>query len=92
MLLLTLSTKSAGIAWSNHDADGTVPPTRRMLVDQKDVRMPPVFSGKEEAFHVCAKKVEIYVSGVFPRVRGALSLAVESQNVVTAPAVCAQCA
>ena len=34
-----------------------------------------------------AKKVENYVSGVFPNVRGALSFAVESQDAVTAAAV-----
>ena len=58
-----------------------------MLVDQTSVGKPPVFSGKEEDFHVCAKKVENYVSGVFPTVRAALSFAVESQDVVTAAAV-----
>ena len=31
-----------------------------------------MFSGKEEDFYVWAKKVENYVSGVFPTVRGAL--------------------
>ena len=61
--------------------------TGRMLVDQTSVGKPPVFSGKEEDFHVCAKKVENYVSGVFPNVRGSLSFAVESQDVVTAAAV-----
>ena len=34
-----------------------------------------------------AKKVENYVSGVFPNVRGALLFAVESQDAVTATAV-----
>ena len=34
-----------------------------------------------------AKKVENYVSGVFPNVRGALSFAVESQDAVTATSV-----
>ena len=33
------------------------------------------------------KKVENYVSGVFPNVRGALMLAAESQDVVTAATV-----
>ena len=43
-----------------------------------------MFSGKEDDFFVRAKKVENHVSGVFPNVRGALSFAVESQDVVTA--------
>ena len=38
-------------------------------------------------FNVWAKKVENNVSGVVPNVRGALSFAVESQDVVTAAAV-----
>ena len=46
-----------------------------------------MFSGRKEDFHVWAKKVENYVSGVFPNVRGALSLAVEAQDAVTATAV-----
>ena len=58
-----------------------------MLVDQKGLGKPPVFSGREEDFHVWAKQVENYVSGVFPNVRGALSFAVESQDAVTATAV-----
>ena len=62
-------------------------PTRRMLVDQKGLGKPPVFSGREEDFHVWAKKVENYVSGVFPNLRGALAFAVESQDVVTAATV-----
>ena len=61
--------------------------TRSLLVDQKGLGKPPVFSGREEDFYVWAKKVENYVSGVFPNVRGALSLAVESQDLVTATAV-----
>ena len=51
-------------------------PTGRMLVDQKDLGKPPVFSGKEEDFHLWAKNVEKCVSGVFPNVPGALSFAV----------------
>ena len=62
-------------------------PTRGMLVDQKGLGKPPVFSGREEDFYVWAKKVENYVSGVFPNVRGALSFAVELQDAVTATAV-----
>ena len=46
-----------------------------------------MFSGREEHFHVWTKKVENCVSGVFPNVRGALALAAESQDVVTAAAV-----
>ena len=61
-------------------------PARRMLVDQKGLGKPPVFSGREEAF-LWAKKVENYVSGVFPNVRGALSFAVKSQDAFTATAV-----
>ena len=62
-------------------------PTRRTLVDQKGLGKPPVFSGREEGFYVWAKKVENYVSGVFPNVRGALTFAVESQDAVTATSV-----
>ena len=47
----------------------------------------PVFSGREEDFYVWAKKVENYVSGVFPNVRGALTFAVESQDAVKATSV-----
>ena len=56
-------------------------PMRRMLVD------PKVFSGREEHFYVLTKKVENYVSGVFPNVRGALTFAAESQDAVTAATV-----
>ena len=62
-------------------------PTRRMLVDPKGFGKPPVFSGREEHFHVWTKKVENYVSGVFLNVRGALTFAAESQDVVTAATV-----
>ena len=62
-------------------------PTRRMLVDQKGLGKPPVFSDREEDFYVWAKKVENYVSAVFPNVRGALTFAVESQDAVTATSV-----
>ena len=62
-------------------------PTRRMLVDPKGLGKPPVFSGREEHFYVWTKKVENYVSGVFPNVRGALTFAAESQDVVTAATV-----
>ena len=58
-----------------------------MFVDQKGLGKPLVFLGGEEDFYVLAKKVENYVSGVFPNVRGALTFAVESQDVVTAAAV-----
>ena len=61
--------------------------TRRILVDSKGLGKPPVFSGREEDFYVWAKKVENYVSGVFPNVRGALAFAVESQDVITAAEV-----
>ena len=61
--------------------------TRRMLVDSKGLGKHPVFSGREEHFYVWARKVENYVSGVFPNVRGALAFAMESQDVVTAAAV-----
>ena len=49
-----------------------------MLVDPKGLGQPPVFSGREEHF---------YVSGVFPNVRGALTFAAESQDVVTSATV-----
>ena len=58
-------------------------PTRRMLVDPRGLGKPLVFSGRGEDFHVWAKKVEKFVSDVFPNVRGALSFAVESQDAVT---------
>ena len=62
-------------------------PTRRMLVDPKGLGKPPVFSGREEDFYVWAKKVENYVSGLFPNVHGALALAAVPQDVVTAATV-----
>ena len=62
-------------------------PTRRMLLDWKGLGKPPVFSGREEDFDAWVKKVENYVSGVIPNVRGALSSAMESQDTVTATAV-----
>ena len=46
-----------------------------------------MFSGREEHFYVWTKKVQNYVSGVFPNVRGALAFAAESQDVVTASTV-----
>ena len=62
-------------------------PMRRMLVDATGLGKPPVFSGREEHFYVWTKKVEHYVSRVFPNVRGALTFAAESQDVVTAATV-----
>ena len=62
-------------------------PTRRMLVDPKRLGKPPMFSGREEHFYVWTKKIENYLSGAFPNVRGALALAAESQDVVTAATV-----
>ena len=46
-----------------------------------------MFSGREEDFYVWTKKIENYVSGVFPHVRGALAFAAESQEVVTAATI-----
>ena len=46
---------------------------RRMLVDPKGLGKPPMSSGREENVYVWTKKVENYVSGVFPNVRGALT-------------------
>ena len=54
-----------------------------MLVDPKGLGKPPMFSGKEEHIYVWTKKIENYVSGVFPNVCGALAFAAESQDVVT---------
>ena len=54
-----------------------------MLVDPKGLGKPPMFSGRDEDFSVWTKKIENYVSGVFPNVRGALAFAAESQDVVT---------
>ena len=66
----------------------TQAPTRRMLVDPKGLGKPPLFSGREKQhFHVWTKKIENYVSGVFPNVREALTFAAESQDVVTAATV-----
>ena len=62
-------------------------PIRRMLVDPKGLGKPPVFSGREAYFFMWTKKVENYVSGVFPNVRGALTFAADSQDVVTAATV-----
>ena len=62
-------------------------PTRRMLVDPKGLGKPPMFSGKGERIYVWSKKIDNYVSGVFPNVRGALALAAESQDVVISATV-----
>ena len=62
-------------------------PTRTMLVDPQGLEKPPVFSDREEDFYVWAKKVENFVSGVFPNVRGGLTLAVESHCSVQATAL-----
>ena len=62
-------------------------PMRRMLVDPKGLGKPPVFSCREEHFYVSTKMVENCVSRVFPNVRGALTFAQESQDVVTAATV-----
>ena len=62
-------------------------PTKRMRVDPKGSGKPPVFSGREDHFCVWTKKVENYVSSVFPNVRGALTFAAESKDVVTAATV-----
>ena len=53
----------------------------------KNLGKQPMFSGREEDFYVWTKKVENYVSGVFPNVRGALAFAAESQGAVTAAIV-----
>ena len=45
------------------------------------------FSGREEDFYAWAKKVENFVSGVFPNVRGALAFAAGSQDALTAATV-----
>ena len=58
-----------------------------MLVDPECLGKQPVFSGREEDFYVWAKKVENYVSGVFPNVREGLAFAAESQDAVTAATV-----
>ena len=42
---------------------------------------------QRRTLYVWTKKVENYVSGVFPNVRGALTFAAESQDVVTAATV-----
>ena len=62
-------------------------PTRRMLVNPKGLGKPTTFSGREEKIDVWTKKIENYVSGVFPNVRGALAFAAESQDVVKAATV-----
>ena len=49
--------------------------------------MQPLFSSREEHFYVWTKEVENYVSGVFLNVRGALTFAAVSQDVVTAATV-----
>ena len=63
----------------------------RSQVDPKGLGKPPVFLSREEHFHVWTKKVENYVSGVFPNVCGALTFAAELQDVVTAATVALAC-
>ena len=58
-----------------------------MLVDPKGLGKAPLFSGREEHLYAWTKKVENNVSGVLPNVRGALTFAAESQDVVTAATV-----
>ena len=58
-------------------------PMRRMLVDPQGSGKSQVFSSREEHFYMWTKKVENYVSGVFPNVR----VAAESQDVVTAATI-----
>ena len=60
---------------------------RRMLVDQKGLGKPSVFSGREEDFYVWAKKVENYVTVCSRTCVELLSFAVESQDAVTATSV-----
>ena len=61
-------------------------PIGRMLVDPKGLGQPPVFTSREEHFYVWAKKVENYVSGVFPNVRRAFDV-YSRVDVVTAVTV-----
>ena len=59
-----------------------------MLVDRKGFGESHQCSRAEKkTFYVWAKKVENYVSGMFPNVRGALSFAVELRDAVTATSV-----
>ena len=51
-----------------------------MLVDPRGLGKPLMFSGREEHFYVWTKKIENYVSCVFPNVREALAFAAESQG------------
>ena len=60
---------------------------RHVLMHASRLSTYPLVREEIEDFYVWAKKVENYVSGVFPNVRGALSFAVESQDVVTAATV-----
>ena len=46
-----------------------------------------MFSGKEEHFYVWTIKIESDMSGVFPNVRGALTFAAESQEVITSTTI-----
>ena len=46
-----------------------------------------MFSGKEEHFYVWTIKIENNMSGVFPNVRGALTFAAESQEVITSTTI-----
>ena len=62
-------------------------PTRRMLVDPKGLGKPPMSSSRGGRFYVWTKKIENYVSGVFPNVCGPMAFAAESQDVVTAATV-----
>ena len=64
-------------------------PSRRMLVDPKGLGKPPVFSGREEDFYVWTKKVENFVSGVFPTVRVELWRLLQSRKTWSQPATVA---
>ena len=87
-------TSQQNIAQSLEELPGTITtvlshsqaPTRRMLVDREGLGKQPMFSDKKN-FYVWIKKVENYVSDVFPNVRGAFAFAAESQDVARATTV-----
>ena len=80
-------TMSWGIAWSNHHgAEPCTSADEKNACQRKKLGKATSDLRQGRRLHVWAKKVENYVSGVFPNLRGALSFVVESQDVVNAAA------
>ena len=63
---------------------------RRTLVDNKGIGKPNVFKNVEKEFVHWARKVELYITGVYPEMEVVLNWATDSQERVTRAMVLAQ--